>query len=43
MEFMEIPENENFRATQSHPEFNSRLGNPAPLFYGFIQDCLNKS
>jgi len=39
MEFIELPEHKYFIATQSHPEFKSRLGNPAPLFYGFIKAC----
>jgi len=42
MEFIELPADKHkfFVATQAHPEFKSRLGNPAPLFYGFIQACL---
>lgn len=42
MEFIELPEHKFFVATQAHPEFKSRLGNPAPLFYGFIKACLQK-
>lgn len=42
MEYIELP-NSNFRATQSHPEFKSRLGNPSPLFVGFVQDALKYS
>jgi CTP synthase len=42
MEFIELPNHKYFLATQSHPEFKSRLDNPAPLFYGFIQACLSK-
>jgi len=41
MEFIELPKHKYFIATQSHPEFKSRLGNPSPLFYGFIRACLN--
>lgn len=37
MEFIELPEHPFFIATQAHPEFNSRLESPAPLFTGFIQ------
>jgi len=40
MEFIELPEHKFFVATQAHPEFKSRLGNPAPLFYGFARACL---
>jgi len=35
MEFIEIPGHPYFVATQSHPEFKSRLEDPAPLFLGF--------
>ena len=38
MEYLELPR-QSFRSTQSHPEFKSRLGNPSPLFYGFVKDC----
>ena len=40
MEFLELPEHPFFVATQAHPEFKSRLGNPSPLFLGFIKACL---
>ena len=39
MEYIELP-GQSFRGTQGHPEFKSRLGNPSPLFYGFVKDCL---
>ncbi|MBI2558567.1 CTP synthase [Candidatus Woesearchaeota archaeon] len=39
MEYIELPKNDNFFATQAHPEFKSRLGNPSPLFYGFVKNC----
>ena len=39
MEYIELPKNEYFIGTQSHPEFKSRLGNPSPLFYGFVKAC----
>jgi CTP synthase len=42
MEFIELPDHKFFVATQSHPEFKSRLGNPSPLFYGFLKACLKK-
>ena len=38
-EFIELPKHKFFMATQGHPEFKSRLGKPAPLFYGFIRAC----
>lgn len=43
MEFAEIPNHPFFVATQAHPEYKSRLGNPSPLFIGFVQACLQKS
>lgn len=39
MEFIELPDHKYFVGTQGHPEFKSRLGNPAPLFYGFVKAC----
>tara|TARA_Y100000310_G_scaffold47186_1_gene43800 strand:- start:26474 stop:28198 length:1725 start_codon:yes stop_codon:yes gene_type:complete len=39
MEYMELPKHPYFFGTQSHPEFKSRLGNPSPLFYGFVKAC----
>lgn len=41
MEFLEIHGHPFFVATQAHPEFTSRLGNPNPLFYGFVQACVS--
>jgi len=41
VEFIEIPKNKFFVATQAHGEFTSRPLNPSPLFMGFIQSCLN--
>ena len=37
MEFMELPKLKYFCGTQGHPEFKSGLGNPSPLFYGFVK------
>lgn len=39
MEFIELPGHKYFIATQSHPEFKSRIGDPSPLFWGFIRAC----
>ncbi|MCX6815768.1 MAG: CTP synthase [Candidatus Aenigmarchaeota archaeon] len=39
MEYIELPNHRFFVATQAHPEFKSRLGNPSPLFFGFIEAC----
>ena len=39
MEYIELPKHPYFIGTQSHPEFKSRLGNPSPLFYGFVRAC----
>jgi len=41
VEFIEIPQHKFFVATQSHPELKSSLDKPAPLFYGFVEACLN--
>lgn len=37
VEFVEVPENKFFVATQAHPEFKSRPLNPHPLFMEFIK------
>lgn len=42
MEFIELPNHPYFIATQAHPEFKSRLRDPAPLFLGFIEACLKR-
>ncbi len=39
MEYIELPNLKFFCGTQSHPEFKSRLGNPSPLFYGFVKNA----
>ena len=40
MEYIELQNHPYFVGTQSHPEFKSRLGNPSPLFYGFVKACV---
>ena len=40
MEFLELSGHRFFIATQAHPEFKSRLDNPAPLFFGFVEAAL---
>lgn len=40
MEFLELSDHPFFVATQAHPEFKSRLGNPNPLFAGFVAACV---
>ena len=42
MEYLELKNHPFFVATQAHPEFRSRLGNPNPLFVGFVRACLNR-
>jgi len=37
MEFLELPQNRFFVATQAHPEFKSRPMKPSPLFDGLIR------
>ncbi len=41
VEFIEIPKNKFFVATQSHGEFLSRPLTPSPLFIGFIQSIVS--
>ena len=40
VEYIEIPDHKYYIWTQSHPEFNSRLDNPHPLFVWLIKACL---
>lgn len=40
MEILEIPGHKYFTGCQYHPEFDSRLGKPEPLFYGLIKATL---
>lgn len=42
VEFIELPKHKFFLATQAHPEFNSSLLKPNPLFDGFIKSCGTK-
>ncbi len=42
MEYIELPGHPFFVATQSHPEFLSRLEDPSPVFLGFIKACLER-
>ncbi|MCD6399485.1 CTP synthase (glutamine hydrolyzing) [candidate division WOR-3 bacterium] len=37
MEFVELKDHIYFVATQAHPEFKSRIEDPAPLFLGFAE------
>lgn len=39
MEYIELEKHPFMIATQAHPEFKSRMGNPSPLFYGFVKAC----
>jgi CTP synthase len=39
VEFIELPGHHFFIATQAHPEFQSRLEDPAPLFLGLVEAC----
>ncbi|MCD6381985.1 MAG: CTP synthase [Candidatus Aenigmarchaeota archaeon] len=43
MEFIELSDHRYFVATQAHPEFKSRLNDPAPLFIGFVEAALKRS
>ncbi|MEK6888312.1 MAG: CTP synthase [Candidatus Aenigmatarchaeota archaeon] len=40
MEYIELPQHKFFIGTQAHPEFKSRLDDPSPVFYGFVEACL---
>jgi CTP synthase len=39
-EFVELPDNRFFYATQSHPEFKSYPMSPAPMFDSFVRACV---
>ena len=41
VEILELPGHGFFIATQFHPEFKSRLEQPAPIFLAFSRACLN--
>jgi len=43
VEFIELSRLRFFVATQAHPELKSRMESPAPLFYGFVKACLDKT
>lgn len=42
-EYIELPNHPFFVACQAHPEFKSRLGNPNPVFFGFVQAALERA
>lgn len=42
-EYIELQDHPFFVATQAHPEFTSRLGNPNPVFQGFVQACYTQA
>ncbi len=42
MEFIELKNHPFFVATQSHPEFRSKLEKPSPLFFGFMRSTVNR-
>ena len=41
VEIIEIPANNFFIAVQFHPEYQSTVENPHPIFCGFIEACIN--
>ncbi len=43
VEIIELKDHPFFIATQAHPEFKSRPGNPHPLFLGFVKAAIEKS
>ncbi|MCW1296699.1 MAG: CTP synthase (glutamine hydrolyzing) [Candidatus Parvarchaeota archaeon] len=42
VEFIEIKDHPFFVATQAHPEFKSRIERPSPLFFHFVNACINQ-
>lgn len=42
VEFIELPTHPFFVGTQGHPEFKSKLDQPAPLFYGLVKAAMQK-
>lgn len=42
VEYIELSDHPFFVATQAHPEFTSRFGNPNSLFYGLVKASLQK-
>jgi CTP synthase len=42
MEIAELKGNRFHLGTQFHPEFESRLERPSPIFVGFVAACLSK-
>ena len=42
VEMMELDDHPYFVGTQAHPEFKSRLGEPAPLFDGLVKAALKR-
>ncbi|MFT4310294.1 MAG: CTP synthase [Candidatus Woesearchaeota archaeon] len=42
VEFIELPTHPFFVGTQAHPELQSSLDTPAPLFVGLLQACMKK-
>ena len=42
VEMIELKNHPFYIATQSHPEFKSRVNNPHPLFKGFINAIIDK-
>lgn len=40
VEYIELPDHPYYVATQSHPEFNSRLDRPHPLFLWLVKACM---
>ncbi len=40
MEILELPSHPFFMGAQYHPEFDSRLGKPEPLFYGLVKAAI---
>ena len=43
VEIIENPDHPFFVAAQFHPEFKSKPNLPHPLFFGFLEACLNRS
>ena len=43
VEIIEIPNHDWFVGVQFHPEYQSTVENPHPIFVSFVKACVNKT
>jgi len=43
VEIVEIPDHDWFLGVQFHPEYQSTVENPHPIFVSFVKACVNKT